>query len=170
MNMPPPAVIREKLVNWFGFPEQETHVQVATSSDNHPHVRTMKLYEMTQDGSCIVLSHTKTQKWHDLQVSPYIAILFVNYGFGQITVEGVAQLKTRKNSDIRRYWECMPEPVQRIYTSSPGEEIPDSFGVISVQPLSWEMLEINKIDYNHSIRRKFFPENGSWRSQELRSV
>lgn len=170
MNIPLPSVINEKLMNWFGFPEQETHVQVATSSENHPHLRTMKLYEITQDGSCIVLSHNKTLKWRDLQISPYIALLFVNYDFGQLTVEGVAQLKTRENNEIKRYWECMPEPVQKIYSSSPGKEIPDSFGVISVQPLSWEMLEINKIDYNKSIRRKFFRENGSWRTQELRPV
>lgn len=170
MSMPIPLIIHEKLRNWFGFPQQETHVQVATSFENHPHVRTMKLYEITEDGSCIILSHNNTQKWRDLQVSPYIALLFVNYDFGQLTVEGVAQLKTKENSEIKPYWECMPEPIQRIYTSSPNKEIPDSFGVISVQPLSWEMLEINTVDYNKSIRKKFFRDNGSWKTQELRPV
>ena len=170
MNLPLPSTIHEKLLNWFGFPEKETHVQVATSFENHPHVRTMKLYEIAEDGSCVILSHNKTLKWRDLQFSPYIAILFINYDFGQLTVEGVAQLKTKENSEIKRYWEGMPEPIQRIYTSYPKKEIPDSFGVISVQPLSWEMLEINKVDYNTSIRRKYYRDNGSWKTQELTPV
>lgn len=167
MNLPIPSVINEKLRSWFGFPEKETHVQIATCFENHPHIRTMKLYEITQDGSCIVLSHNKTVKCRDLQVSPYIAILFINYDFGQLIVEGFAQLKN-KNNEIKRYWDCMPESIQKIYSPLPDREIPESFGVISVQPVSWEMLEINKIDYIKSIRRKFFRENGSWKSKELR--
>lgn len=170
MNPSLPSLINDKLTNWFGFPEKETHIQVATSSENHPHLRTMKLYEITQEGSCVVLTHNKTLKWHDLQVSPYVAMLFVNYDFGQITVEGEAELKTKDSNEIKCYWECMPEPIQRIYTPSPGKEIPDSFGVISVRPTSWEMLEINKIDYNKSIRRKFFLKNGLWEASELRPV
>lgn len=165
-----PALINEKLKGWFGFPEQETHIQVATSSENRPHIRTMKLYEVTQDGSCIVLSHNKTQKWRDLQVSPHIALLFVNYDFGQLVVEGVARLLTKENCQIKRYWECMPKHIQQIYTPSSGKEISDHFGVISVQPLSWEILEINKVDYNKSIRRKFVPDNGSWKSHEIKPV
>jgi hypothetical protein len=128
----------------------------------------MKLYDLTQDGFCILLSHIDTQKWRDLLISPYVALLFMNYDFGQIVVEGMTQLKTKKNKEIRHYWECMPEHFQRIYTSFPGEEIPDTFGVIYVQPLSWEMLEINKVDFNKSIRKKFFYENGSWKSIDLR--
>ena len=52
--------------SWFSFPEKETHCQVATALNGQPHVRTMKLYEITREGSLVVLTRRDAQKWRDL--------------------------------------------------------------------------------------------------------
>lgn len=165
-----PPLIYEMLTAWFGFPEKTIHAQVATASANRPHLRTMLLFEITSNGELVFLTHKETQKWQDLQSSPYIATTLVNLNYGQITVEGVASLKSKNDTDLSRYWESLPLYVRRIYTSSPGTEIPETLGVIIVSPGSWEILVLNNEDYNLSVRKQFFQKNGTWNSLDLKPL
>jgi general stress protein 26 len=165
-----PSTIEEKLSAWFNFPAGEIYAQVATSHDNRPHIRSMLLFEIDANGSLIFLTHRDTQKWHDLESSAYVAIAMVNLKFGQITVEGTACLKNKDNPEIQRYWKALSANIKRIYESSSEAVVPETFGVIIVQPTSWEYLELNKVDYNQSVRKQFFKANSAWQSKNLKPL
>lgn len=165
-----PSSIKEKLIDWFNFPKGEIYAQVATNFNNHPHIRSMLLFEITSEGYLVFLTHNQTQKWLDLNSSAHIAITLVDLQLGQITVEGTANLKTKDHMEIHRYWKTLSFNIKKIYTDSPKKEVPDTFGVIIVQPTSWEYLELNKIDYNKSVRKQFFMKNGLWESKNLKPL
>src|SRR5689334_1497584 len=94
------------LQEWFGFPQKRVYCQVATSRQNHPQLRTMALYHLSDKGELIFLTETSTPKWQDLQTNPRIAVCAVNTDLGQILVEGKACLITpAKDPEAARfYW------------------------------------------------------------------
>lgn len=169
-----PLFVQERLKKWFSYPEREIHCQVATTFNDCPHVRTMKLYEITDEGFLVVLSRNDTQKWRDLEKNPRATVLLLNEECGQMIAEGAVELNHTK-AQIRKYWERMPFMIQKIYFNTESDkptpgDIPGSFGVIFIQPSSWDVLEICKDDYLKSTRRLFRNEKGSWSEQDLNPV
>jgi uncharacterized pyridoxamine 5'-phosphate oxidase family protein len=160
-----PNLIFEKLASWFGFPKRQLFAQVATCCENRPRIRTMQLFEITAEGHLIFLTHKETQKWRDLTASSYIAALLVHLEFGQLTVHGRAILSAKSE-----LWKSLNPMIRKIYTEDPGEKMPDAFGVIAVEPQSWELLALNKADYNQSLRRQFVLEEGSWKYRDLKPL
>jgi general stress protein 26 len=95
-----PDLVKTCLASWFSYPKDELFCQVSTTSQNNPHIRTMLLHDITQEGKFIFLSRTDTQKWQDLSKNPSIAIHALNLEGVQIIVQGTATLKTLHNDLI----------------------------------------------------------------------
>jgi len=168
--------IKNLLQSWFSFPKNKIYCQVSTVANRKPHIRTMDLYDVTDDGHLILLTDTSTRKWLDLQKCNNIAICIVHIEHGQIIVEGEATLKTSINdfSITSLYWhDALDQYWRDIYlsrSSNAEEKIPSSFGIIVVKPNFWEMLEINKQDYLRSLRKRFQLIDGTWTVQDMLAV
>lgn len=174
--------IKNLLQSWFSFQSWSIHpqniifCQVSTISNDTPHLRTMGLYDITDDGCLVFVTETSTRKWHDLQGCKNIAIAILHAEHGQIIVEGEAMLTTSKNSykTASFYWyEYLEQYWRDFYLSrSPNatDEIPSSFGVIVVKPYLWEILEINKHDYLLSSRKQFRLIDQNWTEHNVDPV
>ncbi|MFA5959738.1 MAG: pyridoxamine 5'-phosphate oxidase family protein [Tatlockia sp.] len=101
-----PEMIEKYFKTWFDYTYRAVYCQLANQTDNRPHVRTMRLYGITQDGCLEFLSNTKTQKWSDWQKNPKAALCFLNPDAGQILLEGKVPLKNLEKhpQDIKKYW------------------------------------------------------------------
>jgi len=166
-----PELVHTALRKWFQFPHNEIYCQVATFTGVHPHIRTMMLYKVTEDGKLVFLTGTDTQKWRDLQDHDHVAVCLFNLEYGQIIGEGTAVLKTNKKQadEAAQYWHLLSPAWRDIYRGDSAENlVPDSFGVIVVTPKRWEVLQLNKEKYLKSIRKEFVFEDGSWLMEELR--
>lgn len=86
------------LQSWFDFPKNKLFCQVSTVSNGQPHIRTMDLYDFTDDGSLVFLTSTYSKKWSDLEKQPYVTVCLLNLDVCQITVEGSALLLTSENN------------------------------------------------------------------------
>lgn len=170
--------IKKLLQSWFFFPENKIFCQVSTVKNNHPHIRTMDLYDFTNDGTLIFLTNTNSNKWHHLGQLPNIAVCLLNLEYGQIIVEGSALLQTRANNQLlaTHYWEnYLDEYWRNFYLScateplplSSQKEIPLSFGIIEIHPHSWEVLEIDPEDFLKGSRKKFQLQENAWVKTEL---
>jgi general stress protein 26 len=167
-----PKKITDSLKSWFDFPNQDVHCQVCTCSNNNPFVRTMKFYDITDDGTVIVLSRTNSKKWQNLQTTNNIAICICHLGRGQIVMEGTAKLETHDTNKvlIDKYWQMMDLYAMKIYTPSlqvVTKEIGENFGVIVVNPTRWEVFEPDMNEYLLSIRTEFRLENNQWKDYPL---
>lgn len=172
-----PSLVSESFKSGFGYPQTELYGMVATTYNEHPHIRTMKLYEITSEGHLVFLTRTDTQKWHNLQHCPDAAVCFLNLNNCQILVEGSVELLSQENdiNKIRQYWQKLPPGIQEIYLydiddNQPKLEIPDNFGVIFIIPSLWEVMKFNKEEYIKSIRKQFKLVKGSWIVQDLVAI
>lgn len=167
--------IKHLLHSWFDFPENKLFCQVSTVNDGRPHIRTMDLYDFTDDGSLIFLTKTDSRKWNDLKKQPYIAACLLNLDVGQITVEGSVLLQTVENNlaMTAHYWEnYLPQYWQDFYLSHSSQDvhsskIPSSFGVVKIIPHAWEILEINTEDFLKGSRKRFTLKEGMWEMIDL---
>lgn len=172
-----PFLVAESFKSGFGYPQTELYGMVATSFNEHPHIRTMKLYEITSEGHLVFLTRTDTQKWHNLQHCPYAAVCFLNLSYCQILVEGSVELLSQENDVdmIRQYWQRLPPGIQEIYLYDIGNhqsklEIPENFGAIFIIPSLWEVMEFNKEEYIKSTRKQFQLVKGSWIVHDLVAI
>lgn len=175
MNIP--QDVKDHLITWFNFPDSDIFCQVSTLANMQPHVRTMKLYDVSKNGTVIFITSTTTRKWKNLQSNPSIAICLFQTNKGQVLIEGVATLHTKLDSPTitRHYWQQMPEEWRQFYlshdTKTPSSDnIPASFGVIEVTPSLWETLEINQKDYLKSIRKQYKMVVDIWVCHDLSPV
>ena len=167
--------IKHLLHSWFDFPKNKLFCQIATVNDGHPHIRTMDLYDFTDDGSLIFLTKTDSRKWNDLKKQPHIAACLLNLDIGQITLEGSVLLQTAENNlaMTTHYWEnYLPEYWQDFYLSHSSQDgcsskIPSSFGVVKIIPHAWEILEINTEDFLKGSRKRFTLKESTWEMLEL---
>lgn len=170
-----PEYIEKNITLWFGFPKQEVDCQVATIGNHSPHLRTMKLYDITDEGHLVLITGTNTQKWKDLLLTPKVALCLLDLNYGQIIIEGSVSLNTQGNAAqaIESYWEDLPEFWKEIYFSydeNPDKsrnKIPDIFGVIFIQPQLCEILELEKENYLKSKRTQFQWSKGEWVERSL---
>lgn len=173
-----PLPIKKCFDTWFSAPNPEINCQIATIMGETPHIRTMKLYELTQEGHLVFVTSTDTRKWGDLQKNPRVSVCIFNPTFGQLMMEGSTTLLTHKDSplEIKTYWQMLPAYWQNFYWAKtppmipPKTEIPDSFGVIIMKPESWESLEICHDDYLKSKREHFVWTGESWLNHDLSPV
>ena len=75
--------IKSRLQTWFAFPQSKLYCQVSTVSNKNPHIRTMDLYDITEDGQLIFLTDTNTKKWLDLQECQNIAVCILHLDHGK---------------------------------------------------------------------------------------
>jgi len=168
-----PDLVQEAIRMGFQFPENHINCQVATLFQSKPHVRTMMLYDIAPEGQLIFLTQRDTQKWRDLMQYQECAVCFFSTDFGQIIAEGRVSLATNKQAvDVaEKYWNVMPENWRRIYLKgSKSEKIPDSFGVMSVIPVRWEILRINTENYLLSERKQIQWRDGAWIVEKMQPV
>ena len=150
--------------------ESAIYCQVANQSDMKPHIRTMRLYAITETGCLEFLSRTDTQKWLDWEKQPYAAVCFLNLNFGQILAEGTVLLKTKMThpNDIKKYWAYLPKAIRMIYTNHKDEnEPPNCFGIVSIMSTFWEVLEIFD-EYIESSRKIYRLVNNFWREEKIK--
>ena len=168
--------VKSRLQKWFSFPQNKLYCQVSTTSHQGPHIRTMDLYDITEEGQLIFLTDTSTRKWMDLQEFPNMAVCLLNLDHVQIIVEGSAMLKTSMSDPhtVSIYWNNFLDQYWKdYYLSRPLNlkpnlnEIPSSFGLIVMTPNLWEILEINKEDFLKSSRKQFRLRDGVWVSHDL---
>jgi general stress protein 26 len=172
--------VNKCLQNWFNFPTEKVFCQVSTLANNNtPHVRTMDLYHVTPEGNIVLLTETSNRKWRDLMSCHNIAICLFNIDLGQIIVEGSASLKTYSNDSKTTafYWNNFLDPYWRDFYivrdanfNASSDDIPSSFGVIIVQPVFWEIIEIDNKDFLNSSRKQYHLEDGAWIMREIPPV
>ena len=168
--------IKHLLHSWFSFPENKIFCQVSTVNNNHPRIRTMDLYDFTDDGALIFLTNTHSNKWRELEQVSNIAVCLLSLESGQIIIEGSASLHTSANNRplATYYWDNYLDQYWRDFylscalkSSSPQNEIPPSFGIIKIYPHTWEILEINTEDFLKGSRKKFQLQENAWVMTEL---
>lgn len=166
-----PQPIIDLFAQLFIETNHEIDVQVGTMAASSPHVRTMRLYEVTPEGHFILMSRTDTQKWADLEVNPFVSLCYYSDKVGQIIIEGRADLKTIKTSpqEIIKFWSSLLPRTKQIYTK--GDTIPDFFGLIEVFPTMIEWMEIDPNNYLLSNRQRYVRgTNQEWNSIRLQPI
>src|SRR5580700_6952616 len=105
-----PQSVYSLIKTWFRYPEEVVFCQVSTTQQNKPSLRTMALYDITDQGEFIFLSRTDTKKWSDLLERPYIAVCMLSHKQHQIILEGSVSTKTIENDKqfANFYWNKMP--------------------------------------------------------------
>lgn len=166
-------LIPKEINNYFEkyFNDKDTAIfcQIANQSNLKPHIRTMRLYAITETGYLEFLSRTDTQKWLDWEKQPYAAVCFLNLNFGQVLAEGTVSLKTTITDpdDIKKYWDSLPKNIRMIYTNKDGNEPPSCFGIVNIMPAFWEVLELFD-EYIESSRIIYRLVNGCWRGEKIK--
>jgi len=132
--------------------------------NEHPHIRTMDLYDLTNNGSLVFLTKTNSRKWNGLENQKNISVCMINLKMGQVIAEGSALLQTTENnpSMTMHYWEnYLPQYWRDFYLSHitknthRSSELPSLFGVIQIIPHTWEILEINTEDFLKGSRKNY---------------
>lgn len=172
----PNYFIYQYLTQFFDFHAKKINCQVATQIDNIPHIRTMNLRHVTHDGQLILLTDTQTRKWQEFKKSPRIAICLYEHP-RQVIIEGEVQLNTvLTNSElVRFYWEHYLDQYWRNYylsqnAGSQADDISTVFGVITLMPDFFEILEINENDYLKSLRKQFHRNKKAWLESNIPPV
>lgn len=152
MNYIPKEVL-DDFFKWFDYKSNSIYCQVASSFRGISHIRTMRFYDITDDG-LLFFSRMDSQKWKDWQENTSTAILFFNEDYGQIILNGNI-LVENNNSKIKEYWENFPKQIQQIYPQY------HDLGVIYIIPYQWEVFKINKKDYlaSSKIQYKFIKDD-----------
>lgn len=134
------------------FPKNPLFVQMATQSNNEPHVRTMRLYDIVNDtGELIFLTHCNTQKYEDLISCHNVEVILYDE-CNQVQIRASGQSKLIRLNELDGgilYWNQVPIDAKKLYSSSRKDlmEIPDSCFAIIVIAHYWEYLEINLNNY-----------------------
>jgi len=178
-----PAPIKKSLVEIFGFGEKRLFPQMATVSGSRPMLRTMWICDVNSKGELLTMSHTKCQKWRDLETNPEASLCFFDHESGtQILCAGKVNLVTKKNNrgELDTCWGMISDRKKMLYGgSTPGsdqnkakapsvpKEIPDTFGVIILEPRFWEMLSRTKKTDKEKTRIQFKKKGDKWEKKRV---
>ncbi|MBI2641528.1 pyridoxamine 5'-phosphate oxidase family protein [Candidatus Roizmanbacteria bacterium] len=168
--------INRTLKTNFDFPHSPVYVQVATSVNNIPTIRTLRLYDVSKEGEMIFLSHTQTRKWTDLSKNPYMTVHALDKDNNQLISSGRATLHIpAEDKNYINYWENLtqddkklyagPPPNQKLETAPPffvPEKVPATFGVIIMKPNFYEWYEVDWQDLTKSTRTQFLFGQHRW--------
>lgn len=176
-----PFEIEEALDENFSFPKQPLFGSVATMNDQHPRVRTMRIYAFNREGSLILLTDVRSNKWKEFATNPRVAISFLNDNkLFQVIVHGSVHLFTAESFEqANEYWNMMRTDVKKSYDLahipevlyheshhlSATNEAPTTFGIVQVVPSFWEVLDLDR-EYTDCFRYQFHLNGNVW--QKLR--
>ncbi|MFN7096488.1 MAG: hypothetical protein ACK4PR_02845, partial [Gammaproteobacteria bacterium] len=118
------------------------------------------------------------QKWYDLSHHSYAAICLHHHDFGQIVAEGEVKLKKNltMSDPLSKYWLTLPNMFKKIFYTpmenidETQHEIPPVFGVITVMPNRWEILQVNKENFVDSLREQYLLQDNMWAMEILEPV
>lgn len=177
-----PIELVELFKDHFSFPEKPLFGSVSSIYEDHPRIRTMRIYEFNQDGCPILLTHTGSNKWKEFMNQPQLSMNIVSESkLLQIIVSGSLFLDTSKSACeiAQQYWNMVRSDVKKIYDPSHkiqgiysdseltiSQEVPNTFGIVRVVPTFWETLHLES-EYTKSHRYQFRLEEGSWQKQRV---
>ncbi len=182
MHNGPPDIIRlfeEK----FHFPKNPLFGSVATAKKGGMNCRTMRIYDLDEKGRLILLSHTEANKWRELSANPEVAICIVSEDkLTQLIASGRAVLETKKQAPEKaaHYWSWIREDVKNLYDPAYApdqtysehfpleapQEVPESSGIITIQPDFWESLEL-VVPYTESRRFHYNLSPSGWTKSRI---
>lgn len=179
-----PKEIREVFRSNFAYPESSVYMQVATSSNDIPTIRTLRLYEISKNGELIFLSHTQTRKWIDLAKNSRIAVHGLDKYNNQLLSSGDASLVIPADSiKYKFYWDKLgddgkklysgPAPNQKMENDPPysiPKKIPLTFGVIIVRSNFYEWYQVNWKNLIKSARIQLFFKKDKWIRQRVHAA
>jgi|GEM_PF-2849901 len=167
----------------FNFPNQPIFGAVSSVLMYNglaiPHVRLMRIYDIDENGSPVLITHTGSHKWQEFASHPYISVVIVSDNkLRQLVVNGRLELSKREKA--QEYWFSVRADVRKIYDPSYQIEgvyeacahlkapmdVPDTFGVVTLIPEFWEVLELSD-DYLESNRVHFQWQAGKWDEQRV---
>jgi len=191
MNIEPvknvPFLILTTLKEKFAFPKQPLFGAVSTINMEGPilipHVRIMRIYDFTEEGQLILLTHTESHKWSEFSHHPHISIAMVSENkLTQIIVNGKLELATIGTSreQAKHYWTMVRPDVKKIYDPShkiggPYQNasalqtpsiVPETFGIARITPSFFEILHLDS-NYVESDRTQFQLKEGLWHRQRV---
>lgn len=159
------------------------HVQVATASrDAGPSVRTVVLRELTEDGTAVFFTDTRSEKVSDLRADPRVEIHgWWPKGHEQFRLRGEASISTRDDDPVRnQLWQTLHEDdLARFYAGPPGHPLSEgpgpsldaipsgiapTFAVVRVRPSSVDRLVLDPAGHT---RERFARVNGVWIRTEI---
>ncbi|MBA2653390.1 MAG: pyridoxamine 5'-phosphate oxidase family protein [Tatlockia sp.] len=168
------SFIKNNLSNWFNFPKDKLFCQVASLKDRTPQIRTMALYDFTQQGSLVFITDTSSPKWEQLSACDEVSVCMLNPVLGQILAEGRAQLHTSQTNlpMVTLYWENYLDQYWRNFyqkneSSKVLNSIPTAFGIVKIEPKSLELLTINSEDFLRGSREKYEKQGSLWIKNQL---
>lgn len=178
-----PTELVELFKEHFSFPDKPLFGSVATIQNQHPCIRTMRIYELNHEGCPILLTHTGSNKWKEFVNHPQVSINIVSENkLLQIIVSGHLLLDTSESAceAAKRYWSMVRSDVKKIYDPAHKieeihfeasdltipQEVPDTFGIACVVPNFWETLHLEN-EYIKSHRYQFHLKEGSWQKQRI---
>jgi general stress protein 26 len=168
-----PEEIKDKLLAWFGFPDEDVFCQVATCAKLESHIRTMRVNKVNEQGSFIFFTATTTKKWYNLERNPVVAICLFK-DLKQILIEGTVRLHTYQSTPlmVQDYWEELALVWQQFYyskmiNSRNKDPVPDTFGIIEVIPTLYETLAIDSMHYLQSERIQLRKVLNTWVRREM---
>jgi len=168
-----PSRIKTYLYTILQFPLQKVSAQVATQSEEGPHLRTMKLVDINAAGELVFLTNLTTQKWKDLTLNQKMVVLIFDHAASvQILCKGSVLLDTviSQSEKVNHYWRNVRLSVKKVFYTNPAlinsTNAPSNFGVITLVPAYWEILEVNSEDYASSLKLGYVPEKNGWTENE----
>jgi general stress protein 26 len=149
-----PQRISNYIIQDRHFPQKPIFAQVATQSNSQPHIRTMRLYGIDDNGELIFLTHGESQKCEDLRTCQNVEVLIYDETH-QIQIKAAGHSSVVKLSEYKGgilYWNQVPDQVKKLYSSTleTDRPIPDSCLAIIVSPQYWEYYQLNLSNYSSS--------------------
>ncbi|MBN9288194.1 MAG: pyridoxamine 5'-phosphate oxidase family protein [Gammaproteobacteria bacterium] len=168
-----PSRIKTYLYTILQFPLQKISAQVATQSKDGPHLRTMKLVDINVNGELVFLTNLITQKWKDLSLNQKMVVLIFDQAASvQILCKGKVFLDTvvSQSEKVNHYWGNVRLSVKKVFYENPAlidsTNAPSNFGVITLIPAYWEILEVNSKDYASSLKLGYVLGKNGWTENE----
>lgn len=167
----------------YNFPSYPLFGVVATRTNEGVNCRTMRIYDLDEQGRLILLTHTGTKKWKEMRACPVLSICLVsNDKLTQVIVSGNVTLETKKEAPQKaeRYWGQIREDVKMNYdpVRAPDlpfgeyphlkapDEVPETSGIVTVHPDFWESLEL-VLPYTASSRFHYRPAPQGWTKEKM---
>ncbi|MGB0935279.1 MAG: pyridoxamine 5'-phosphate oxidase family protein [Alphaproteobacteria bacterium] len=167
-----PQNLNQFLNTFFNHTKNAINGQVSVIIDGKPTVRTMKIWDIKENGDIILIANTSSPKWKALEENQNISICMVNYqNLAQAIVSGTAELIPASKDPIlaQKYWKQTIDGVKEVYFLNAGlkegtfnlSQLPDNYGIIRVHPTDWEAMDI-ATPYKKSEKFSYTNNNGTW--------
>ncbi|MCC5832080.1 MAG: pyridoxamine 5'-phosphate oxidase family protein [Chlamydiales bacterium] len=158
----------------FNFPANLLFGVVATQG-MRVNCRTMRIYDLDEQGRIILLTYTGTKKWEEMLKHPTVSICMVSDDkLTQLIASGNVVLETKRKAPEKAeyYWEQIREDVRINYDPADPplkapEKVPETSGIVTLHPDFWESLEL-AVPYTASRRVQYRLTPEGWTKEEAR--